>query len=109
MYAIFCWAGSPPISTWPPMLLPTRFSSFFPESVAVGVQFGVVLVTRGSAKVEVATFREDVGYSDGRHPDQVIFTSTAEQDAARRDFTINGLLMRHDSSEVLDYVHGVAD
>ena len=81
----------------------------FPASLAVGAQFGVVLVRQGSEKVEVATFRKDVGYSDGRHPDQVIYTTTAKEDVSRRDFTINGLLMRHDTNEVLDYVGGQAD
>jgi poly(A) polymerase len=88
---------------------PDQVMQLFPDSLAVGAQFGVVLVTRDSQKVEVATFRQDVGYTDGRHPDHVIFTSTPEQDVARRDFTINGLLMRHDSGEVLDFVHGQAD
>jgi putative nucleotidyltransferase with HDIG domain len=60
-------------------------------------------------KVEVATFRSDVGYSDGRHPDSVVYAKTAEQDVQRRDFTINGLLMRHDTGEVLDFVGGQQD
>lgn len=88
---------------------PDHVIKFFPDSLAVGAQFGVVLVTRDSQHVEVATFRQDVGYTDGRHPDRVIFTSTPEQDVGRRDFTINGLLMRHDTGEVLDFVNGQAD
>jgi len=88
---------------------PDQVMQLFPDSLAVGARFGVVLVVRDSLKVEVATFRHDLGYSDGRHPDQVIFTSIAQQDVARRDFTINGLLMRHDSGEVLDFVNGQAD
>jgi poly(A) polymerase len=59
--------------------------------------------------VEVATFRSDVGYSDGRHPDKVVYSQTPEEDVQRRDFTINGLLMRHDTGEVLDIVGGRAD
>jgi poly(A) polymerase len=82
---------------------------FFPDSLTVGAEFGVVFVSRNGQKVEVATFRHDVGYSDGRHPDQVVFASTAEEDASRRDFTINGLLMRHTTNEVLDFVGGRAD
>ncbi len=81
----------------------------FPDSVGVGAQFGVVLVLRDTAKVEVATFRSDVGYSDGRHPDRVVYSKTPQEDVARRDFTINGLLMRHDTGEVLDYVGGQED
>jgi poly(A) polymerase len=88
---------------------PERVVELFPKSLTVGAQFGVVLVMQNEAKVEVATFRRDVGYSDGRHPDQVVYTSSAKEDVERRDFTINGLLMRHDSGDVLDYVDGQAD
>jgi tRNA nucleotidyltransferase/poly(A) polymerase len=88
---------------------PERVLLLFPGSVGVGAQFGVVLVPREACKVEVATFRADVGYSDGRHPDRVVYSETPEEDVARRDFTINGLLMRHDSGEVLDYVGGQND
>ena len=88
---------------------PERVMSLFPDSIGVGAQFGVVLVPRDAAKVEVATFRSDVGYSDGRHPDRVVYSATAKEDVQRRDFTINGLLMRHDTGEVLDFVGGQAD
>ncbi|MGH8100286.1 MAG: CCA tRNA nucleotidyltransferase, partial [Chthoniobacterales bacterium] len=88
---------------------PERVMELFPESIAVGAQFGVVLVPREGLKVEVATFRSDVGYSDGRHPDSVVYSQTPEEDAQRRDFTINGLLMRHDTGEILDFVDGQAD
>jgi tRNA nucleotidyltransferase/poly(A) polymerase len=88
---------------------PERVMELFPESVAVGAQFGVVLIPRDGLKVEVATFRSDVGYSDGRHPDRVVYAKTPEEDVVRRDFTINGLLMRHDTGEVLDFVEGRAD
>jgi tRNA nucleotidyltransferase/poly(A) polymerase len=67
---------------------PGQVLRLFPDSPTVGAEFGVVLVSRDGHKVEVATFRHDVGYSDGRHPDQVVFAVTAEQDVARRDFTI---------------------
>jgi poly(A) polymerase len=89
--------------------VPERVLQLFPKSLAVGARFGVVLVTDKSEQVEVATFRRDVGYSDGRHPDEVLYTTSAAQDVSRRDFTINGLLMRHDTGEVLDYVGGQAD
>ncbi|MGH9741952.1 MAG: CCA tRNA nucleotidyltransferase [Candidatus Acidiferrum sp.] len=88
---------------------PERVMELFPESIAVGAQFGVVLVPRDGMKVEVATFRSDVGYSDGRHPDRVVYSKTAEEDVQRRDFTINGLLMRHDTGLILDFVGGEPD
>jgi poly(A) polymerase len=88
---------------------PDEVMALFPDSVAVGAQFGVIVVPRDGLKVEVATFRADVGYSDGRHPDRVEYARTAQEDVQRRDFTINGLLMRHDTGEVLDYVGGRAD
>src|SRR5437660_4596721 len=88
---------------------PARVQALFPSSVDVGARFGVLLVVSDSAQVEVATFRSDVGYSDGRHPDRVEYSKTPQEDVERRDFTINGLLMRHDTGEVLDFVDGQAD
>src|SRR6266481_1133182 len=115
---------------------PDQVMRIFPETYAVGAQFGVVLVPiRGepdsadkntsaasspepagndssSSKadlVEVATFRSDVSYSDGRHPDEVRFSSHPREDVERRDFTINGLLMDPVSGEVLDFVEGRKD
>src|SRR5437660_3296708 len=88
---------------------PVEVAGLFPESVAVGAQFGVILIPKNGLKVEVATFRSDVGYSDGRHPDRVVYAKAPREDVQRRDFTINGLLMRHDTREVLDFVGGQAD
>ncbi len=88
---------------------PDQVAALFAESVAVGAQFGVILIPRDGVKVEVATFRSDAGYSDGRHPDSVVYSKAPQEDVQRRDFTINGLLMRHDTGEVLDYVDGQAD
>jgi len=88
---------------------PVEVAGLFPESVAVGAQFGVILIPRDGLKVEVATFRSDLGYRDGRHPDGVVYSKTAREDVQRRDFTINGLLMRHDNGEVLDFVGGQKD
>jgi poly(A) polymerase len=130
---------------------PDEVMRIFPETYAVGVQFGVVLVPipeserelqsqsashsardshtphegdgdRGSglvdehllghhhkACVEVATFRCDVGYSDGRHPDEVRFSRDPREDVQRRDFTINGLLLDPLKNEVLDFVGGQQD
>src|SRR5207248_10624933 len=56
---------------------PVEVAGLFPESVAVGAQFGVILIPRDDLKVEVATFRSDVGYTDGRHPDRVVYSKTA--------------------------------
>lgn len=88
---------------------PDRVLELFPDGIAVGAQFGVILVPHGGMKVEVATFRSDVGYSDGRHPDRVEYSQMPDEDVKRRDFTINGLLMRHDTGEILDYVGGRDD
>lgn len=88
---------------------PDRVQQLFPASLAVGARFGVVIVVEDSTQVEVATFRSDVGYGDGRHPARVEFTSSPEQDVLRRDFTINGLLMDPQSHEIFDYVGGRAD
>ena len=120
---------------------PDEVMRIFPETYAVGAQFGVVLVpvpdtkdrsvipsaeetspTEASSEsrdllsggvpkstVEVATFRCDVGYSDGRHPDEVRFSRDPREDVQRRDFTINGLLLDPVENKVLDYVGGQDD
>jgi len=88
---------------------PEQVLKLFPDGATVGAQFGVILVAREGVRVEVATFRSDLGYTDGRHPDQVVFASSPEEDVKRRDFTINGLVMRHNTGEILDYVDGRAD
>jgi tRNA nucleotidyltransferase/poly(A) polymerase len=90
---------------------PDRVQELFPRSLAVGAKFGVILVVESEPEdgVEVATFRSDIGYSDGRHPDHVVYSDTPQEDVRRRDFTINGLLMDPATGEVLDYVRGRAD
>jgi tRNA nucleotidyltransferase/poly(A) polymerase len=88
---------------------PDQVMLLFPQAIAVGAQFGVVLLPVDGHKVEIATFRSDIGYSDGRHPDRVVYSKTPEEDVQRRDFTINGLLMRHNTAEILDFVGGQAD
>jgi len=98
---------------------PDQVMAIFPETYAVGVQFGVVLVPQSGEEdthnhqhgsvVEVATFRSDIGYSDGRHPDEVRFSSDPRQDVLRRDFTINGLLFDPVTNQVLDFVNGRND
>jgi poly(A) polymerase len=115
---------------------PQQVMTIFPETYAVGAQFGVVLVPTPEAlhardvasnvsaensdrvdagasthahAVEVATFRSDIGYSDGRHPDEVRFSQDPREDVARRDFTINGMLLDPVSGDVLDFVGGRRD
>ena len=126
---------------------PQQVMRIFPDTYAVGAQFGVVLVplpkelrahgpVRGSDQeddpcrepaegdttsepeipghshklcVEVATFRHDMSYSDGRHPDEVRFSRDPREDVQRRDFTINGLLLDPEKNEVLDFVGGQED
>lgn len=81
----------------------------FPKHTAVGAHFGVVLVHLDGSHIEVATFRTDAAYRDGRHPDHVEYASDAQEDVLRRDFTINGLLKNPLTGEILDYVGGRAD
>jgi poly(A) polymerase len=101
---------------------PPEVMRIFPETYAVGAQFGVVLVpapehtpqpatpSEHPNYVEVATFRSDGAYSDGRHPDSVRYAKEPQQDVQRRDFTINGLLMDPlDGDRVLDFVGGRND
>ncbi len=101
---------------------PSEVMRIFPETYAVGAQFGVVLVpvprdSEGEIvppehphAIEVATFRSDGVYSDGRHPDQVQYSKSPQEDVQRRDFTINGLLMDPlDGDRVLDFVGGRTD
>jgi putative nucleotidyltransferase with HDIG domain len=102
---------------------PTQVMEIFPETYAVGAQFGVVLVplpeserdgnpegtSPKSHAIEVATFRSDLGYSDGRHPDEVRFSQDPREDVSRRDFTINGMMLDPISGEVLDLVGGRND
>jgi len=87
---------------------PRRVVECFSRTREVGVQFGVVLVKQGRFWVEVATFRADLSYSDGRHPDAVVFGS-AEEDAKRRDFTVNGMFLDPLTDRVIDFVGGQAD
>jgi poly(A) polymerase len=88
---------------------PDRIMDLFPLSGRVGVHFGVVLVRDVFDQVEVATFRSDHDYLDGRHPEQVRFECDPCEDVLRRDFTINGLMMDPDDGRVLDFVGGRED
>src|SRR5258708_7577883 len=88
---------------------PDEVLRLFPEGLAVGGQFGGVFLPRGGMEGGVAAFRSGIGFSGGGGPDRVEFASSPEEDVQRRDFTINGLLMRHDTGEVLDFVQGQED
>jgi poly(A) polymerase len=88
---------------------PDRIMDLFPRSGRVGAHFGVVLVRDVFDQVEVATFRSDHDYLDGRHPEQVRFECDPREDVLRRDFTVNGLMMDPDNGRVLDFVEGQED
>ena len=88
---------------------PDRIMDLFPSSGRVGAHFGVILVRDVFDQVEVATFRSDHDYLDGRHPEQVRFESDPREDVLRRDFTINGLMLDPDTGRVLDFVDGQGD
>lgn len=87
---------------------PDDVMRLFRRTLKVGAKFGVVIVLTQGQQVEVATFRSEAGYEDGRHPTEVRFTSAAE-DASRRDFTINGMFYDPLKEQVIDYVGGQAD
>lgn len=89
---------------------PEEVAKLFPKARMVGAHFGVVLIADGEGEqVEVATFRSDQDYSDGRRPDQVRFEKDPKLDVLRRDFTINGLLEDPLSGQVIDFVYGRTD
>ena len=92
--------------------LPDQIQEVFTKNktLAIGVAFGVITLigTKATGNIEIATFREDAAYSDGRHPDAVSFCN-AEQDALRRDFTINGMFYDPIDEQVIDFVNGQAD
>lgn len=87
---------------------PEQVQALFPRTVAVGVQFGVISVLQNGFDIQVATFRSDGAYIDGRHPESVHF-SDAKEDALRRDFTINGLFYDPVQERLLDFVDGQSD
>ncbi len=89
--------------------LPEEIASHFPEHFLVGAQFGVCVVRHKSHSFEVATFRQDVAYQDGRRPTSVVLRSTPEEDAKRRDFTINGMFYDPIEDTIHDYVGGKND
>lgn len=88
--------------------LPETVQNLFPRTVAIGISYGIILVLIEDKQYEVATFRSDVEYKDGRRPSKVVFT-TAKEDALRRDFTINGMFFDPTQEKVLDFVEGQKD
>jgi tRNA nucleotidyltransferase/poly(A) polymerase len=87
---------------------PDQIRAIFPHTIPVGAKFGVVVVLMDGVQVEVATFRSDGTYTDGRRPDEVTYSRNAKDDVVRRDFTMNGLLM--DSlGDIIDHVDGQED
>ena len=87
---------------------PAEVQDLFPKSNAIGAHFGVILVKANGFPFEIATFRHDGSYKDGRHPESVTFT-TPEDDASRRDFTVNGLFQNPQNGEIIDFVDGQQD
>lgn len=87
---------------------PEEIAALFPKTVDVGKQFGIMVVVTDAGPVELARFRTDGIYLDGRHPQGVTF-ATPEEDARRRDFTVNALFYDPAAGEVIDYVDGLAD
>jgi poly(A) polymerase len=87
---------------------PEQVEALFPRTVPVGVQFGVIIVLEEGAEIQVATFRGDGTYHDGRHPESVRYTD-AEGDSRRRDFTVNGLFLDPIEERILDFVEGRRD
>lgn len=87
---------------------PDQIEALFPKTVAVGKAFGVIVVVADGTETEVATFRADGGYQDGRRPDSIEFCG-AEEDAKRRDFTVNGMFYDPIEDRIIDYVGGQVD
>lgn len=88
---------------------PAEVMNLFPRTLAVGAQFGVIIVLEEGCQVEVSTFRSDGIYLDGRHPGEVSFSADPREDVKRRDFTINGMLFDPYEEKVIDYVGGQSD
>lgn len=88
---------------------PDEIAGLFERSIPLGASFGVVTVLLEDFSYEVATFREERSYMDGRHPESVTYTKDPRLDAARRDFTVNALMFDPERSVILDYTGGLAD
>ena len=88
---------------------PNEINKIFKKSKLVGQSFGVSIVLQDKYAFEIATFREDFDYLDGRHPDKVKYTKNVEHDVKRRDFTVNGLLFDPIANKIIDYCDGLLD
>ena len=88
---------------------PQKIEQLFPKTIAVGKNFGVMIVVVDSINYEVATFRQESGYEDGRHPSKVSFIDKIHQDAERRDFTVNAIFLNPLTEELIDLVQGKQD
>lgn len=88
---------------------PQKILDLFPRTILVGLSFGVVIVQFEGHQFEVSTFRKDIEYLNGRKPERVELFSSAEEDASRRDFTINGLFYDPLEEKIYDFVHGIED
>lgn len=94
--------------------LPEQVRAIFAHTIPVGAKFGVTVVVEDDTQIEVATYRADGAYTDGRRPDEVKYSLSAKDDVMRRDFTMNGLLLKSDASVfddggVVDHVGGLDD
>src|SRR5271168_5275456 len=87
---------------------PDEVRSIFAHTIPVGAKFGVVVVVMDGVQIEVATYRADGAYSDGRRPDEVTYSRSAKEDVVRRDCTMNGLLL-NSLGDITDHVGGEAD
>jgi len=89
--------------------LPSEILNIFPKCRKIGESFGIINVVNNNIDYEVATFREEDSYRDGRHPERINYTKTPRVDAARRDFTINAMFYDPFSEMILDYFDGIKD
>ena len=88
---------------------PEEIQKLFPDSLPLGASFGVVVILKNAFQFETATLREERLYEDGRHPEDVCYTTDPMLDVQRRDFTINAMLLDPENETVLDYTGGLAD
>lgn len=89
--------------------LPSDINSFFPNTYNIGEAFGIVNVVEEKINYEVATFRRETGYSDGRHPESISYAKTPQEDSQRRDFTINAIYYDPVKKNILDFTNGIPD
>ena len=88
---------------------PDEILKLFPAALPLGASFGVVVVMMKGLMFDVATFRKELAYDDGRHPEEVFYTHSPEEDVLRRDFTVNAMLLDPEKEQIIDYTGGLAD